>query len=590
MTDQALSEAQGFQGAASSVLQVEQGYYPLEMALPELDAKLSDFDVRLVQLDTYDVPAVILMSVVDDSAEDRFADGALRREYCDRIAKALEDFRPGKPVRVSVVLVGEEALTSRTARRRLRSERMSRKPERAVGFYWVCPSRKRFQSGYRFFSFASNAALNPCNPEANVFTRLLRRGWSEVGEAPEHDGQVKRFLAERSFSEKLLTRPTAVWGFLLVNLVVWYLTQCLGGSRDVAVLTRCGAKVNGLIELGQWWRLVTPTFLHAGYAHMFINGLACLVLGQMLERLYGSVRFVVIYVVCGAAAAVGSFLVTDGVMVGASGAIFGIIGMLVAYGFRHRRDIPARYQAMFGAGLFPLVGLNLLLGFLIPQIDNAAHIGGLIAGFVLGFVVRPRTAAQPGRVMHGLRRVVFVVVCVVVMVSAGYAVRFAMRYPTAVSVDSEFVVERQFGPVRVSVPATWTVVAHTSRRWGLLGSTCQGEVTCVETDDVQTTALQLSMRHLSQRLAPSPALLIEARDMLGPLASRGRAQVVPMVRGVRFYPRLTYVLIPDGVAELVVQPRPRHVSTWMSAPGGKVVRRMEASLVAVGQGNRVEGD
>ncbi len=598
MTDNQQQPEHSFLRAASAALQEQQGFYPAEVAAPELDEMLTDFDVRLVQTDTYGRPSIMLMSVLSEQQREQYATGELRVCCLAAVTEALRTFRPESEVRVSVVLISPAPLSVRQTRRQLRRERISRgfdklttpsmsrgRPLQDVGFYWVSPRTKSFQSGYRFFSLAANSALNPCNPEPNVFTRLLRRGWGRVEGPPPTDQQtcpprrVRQFLEERSFSEKLLTRPTAVWGFLVVNLLIWYLTEWLGGSKNIEVLIRCGAKVDGLIGIGQYWRLVTPTFLHAGYAHMAINGLALMVLGQTLERLYGSVRFALAYVLCGIVAAFASMLVGHGVMVGASGAIFGIVGVLVVYGFRYRRDIPPRYQAMFGAGLLPLVGLNVLLGFLIPQIDNAAHIGGLLAGAGMALVLRPRTAPQPGKFRHWVRRVAFVIIGGTVLASGFMAATFFRTYPDTAAIDSQFVIERRFGPVGAQTPATWTIRRTSPERWELVAGYCTARVEVVPTREPLDVATRRCVERFSNNLGEPvfpPAAVVAA---LMPLLERdGRARFAPIVRGRPLFPRLTFVAVTDDLAELAITPAGQ-AAGGQSKPGlVRILRRMEDSF------------
>ena len=170
----------GFEQAASTLLQTEQGYYPAEVSWPELDANLSEFDVRLVQFDSYGTPNVIVMSVLNSTQRDDFVGAELRKHYLERIAEAIYASGRTLSVRVSVVLVSQDVLSAREARHRLGMVVLGRRPLREAGFYWVTPRERRFQSGSRFLLLASNSALNPCNPEPNIFTRLLRY---EIGRA-----------------------------------------------------------------------------------------------------------------------------------------------------------------------------------------------------------------------------------------------------------------------------------------------------------------------------------------------------------------------------------------------------------------------
>ena len=572
MTNEPLQMEHVFRRAASTELQNKQGYFPAQVAWPELDTKLGEFDERLVQFDSYGTPSVILITVLEASRRHAFESGDLRKHYLDVVTEAMAAHAGPQSVRVSVVLIAEDALSGRSARGRLRSVRIGKRPLREVGFFWVSPRRKRFQSGYRFFSPAPNSALNPCNPEPNLFAKLLKTGWSSVGETPASDRQVKSWQAERSFSEKLLKRPTAVWALLLANLVVWYATERAGGSRDVDVLIRCGAKVDGLIGLGQYWRLVTATFLHAGYAHMLINGMGLLVMGQTLERLYGSVRFVLVYVLCGVVAALASMAMARGVMVGASGAIFGLVGMLVVYGFRHRRDVPVRYQAMFGAGLLPLVALNVFMGVIIPQIDNAAHIGGLLAGAALGLWMRPRTATAPRRYAPHVRRAEFVVAVAAVIACGFQAVQFYRTYANIEQVDKRFELQRRFGSVQMVTPATWVVTQEGAKRWIATASYCKAKIEIVPTKTPTATAMQRARTHYARQ--ETSMLLKMVIEHLLPLERTGRA----VINESPLIPQLTYVVVPgEGIAELAVTPTAS--APW--AEIGEILGKMEASFALV---------
>jgi hypothetical protein len=107
------------------------------------------------------------------------------------------------------------------------------------------------------------------------------------------------------------------------------------------------------------------------------------------EKIYGPSRFLLAYVASGVAGSLASFLFLPNLSVGASGAIFGVAGLLIVFGLRHRSVIPKRARRVFEIGLLPWVALILALGFLLPGLDNAAHLGGCLAGMLLGLVLRP---------------------------------------------------------------------------------------------------------------------------------------------------------------------------------------------------------
>jgi rhomboid protease GluP len=136
---------------------------------------------------------------------------------------------------------------------------------------------------------------------------------------------------------------------------------------------------------GQWWRLVTPMFLHSPFLiwHIVFNMMALFIYGPHVERAYGTRRFVAMYLLTGFVAGAVSYTFgpCNVLGLGASGAIFGIIGVLLVYLFKRRRS---SVEAQFLRGLLVLVGINFLIPFVYPGIDVYAHLGGLAAGLLLG--------------------------------------------------------------------------------------------------------------------------------------------------------------------------------------------------------------
>lgn len=143
-----------------------------------------------------------------------------------------------------------------------------------------------------------------------------------------------------------------------------------------------------LVADGEWYRLFTVTLLHGSWLHLAFNMYALYLVGPIVERWYGWLRFVLIYLACAAAGSIGSFVFGgDAPSVGASGAIFGLFGVVLAAGRLHR---PVDHQSrMFVSQLGMLIVINLVFGFVVPGIDNAAHIAGLVAGLFIGAIVPP---------------------------------------------------------------------------------------------------------------------------------------------------------------------------------------------------------
>jgi membrane associated rhomboid family serine protease len=144
---------------------------------------------------------------------------------------------------------------------------------------------------------------------------------------------------------------------------------------------------------GEYYRLWTVTLLHANFIHLGFNMFALYLSGPIIEQLYGSRLFLLFYLLFAAAGSTASFVFGgDLPAVGASGAVFGLFGMLLASTRTHHPVLDRRARALTGQ-IGVLIVINLIIGFTIPRIDNAAHIGGLVAGIWLGFLIVPGKVA-----------------------------------------------------------------------------------------------------------------------------------------------------------------------------------------------------
>src|SRR5881296_477583 len=199
-------------------------------------------------------------------------------------------------------------------------------------------------------------------------------------------------------------RSTYTYIFFALNILVFLLMALAGGSTNEATLMAFGVKSNAEINQGQVWRFVTPIFIHIGLLHLFFNSYALWIVGPQVEKLYGSARFVILYVVTGVAGVFGSYFYhPQSVSAGASGAIFGLFGVLLVFGVRYRKSIPPFFKRAVGTGVLPVIVINLIIGFTIPAIDNSAHIAGLLAGAALAAVI---PFQKPGDRTHSIFRAV----------------------------------------------------------------------------------------------------------------------------------------------------------------------------------------
>ena len=226
---------------------------------------------------------------------------------------------------------------------------------------------------------------------------------------------------EYSFLRALFTRSNPfTMIFIGVNVGVFVLMCLAGGfavtSVDPEVLRGFGAKQNDLIGVHhQYWRLITSIFIHIGFIHLFLNNYALWIIGKEIEQIYGSARFVVLYLVTGVIGSLASYVFyPQATSAGASGAIFGLFGVMATFAFRYRKEIPKMLSREIRRRVLPIIAINLVFGFSVRIVDNAAHIGGLLSGVALALVVpymRPNERVTP-LLWRALQTVCLVVILV----------------------------------------------------------------------------------------------------------------------------------------------------------------------------------
>jgi membrane associated rhomboid family serine protease len=172
-----------------------------------------------------------------------------------------------------------------------------------------------------------------------------------------------------------------------------------GPSGDA--LFRAGAMVPLAVAAGEWWRLVAAIFLHAGLIHLLLNSYVLWIFGIAIEQEIGRIATLGVFLVTGVFASAASYTFSrpNVVGVGASGAIFGLVGAYIAYNYLRRHHVMA--QARLRAAMSMLL-INLIIGFTIPAIDWRAHLGGLVAGLAAGLAVDPSRPTSARRVLSVL--------------------------------------------------------------------------------------------------------------------------------------------------------------------------------------------
>jgi len=255
--------------------------------------------------------------------------------------------------------------------------------------------------------------------EAGAVTlRILASGGAErlVALLPKEKSKNFRsqITADSQFQQKLTSqvpRTPATVGLIAVNIVVFIATLLGGASfwgQNGGVQIAWGSNFGPYTTDGEWWRIFSSLFIHFGIAHLFANMLALALMGPLVERLFGSFNYLVIYLLTGTVASLTSISWHPDVnSAGASGAIFGILGALLAARVRAGDAFPGDLWRPIGqwAGLFIL--WNLYAAFRLKGIDYAAHIGGFASGFIIGLAAARPVNGGRSYTRDDLRRLAF---------------------------------------------------------------------------------------------------------------------------------------------------------------------------------------
>lgn len=182
-------------------------------------------------------------------------------------------------------------------------------------------------------------------------------------------------------------RPVMTYTILGVTVLFFILQMASQYLFSQDVVAMYAEKVNWLIIRGQFWRLITPILVHAGILHIGFNMYALHIFGSSLERFYGAWKLLLIYLVSGFTGVVASFVLTESPSLGASSAIFGLLGAQGVFAYQHREVFGRQAQRVL-RNIISIALINLLLG-LTPGIDNWGHLGGLIGGLMVSWFGGP---------------------------------------------------------------------------------------------------------------------------------------------------------------------------------------------------------
>ena len=210
--------------------------------------------------------------------------------------------------------------------------------------------------------------------EGNDSLDLIINVTKDINNKTESDN--KKF--EKIFSKKKLFVTYILMGLCFLMYIV---TLIMGSSNVIYLML--GANYAPLVKNGEIFRLITYAFLHGSIIHLVVNMYSLFIAGRQVENNFGKVRLLIIYFISALSGGLLSALFSDGISIGASGAIFGLLGALVYFGLQFRLYLTDALVSK----IFPIIIINLLIGFTVTGIDNACHIGGLIGGFLAAMAV-----------------------------------------------------------------------------------------------------------------------------------------------------------------------------------------------------------
>jgi len=285
-------------------------------------------------------------------------------------------------------------------------EQVTRLPENQSAYAaWRQVAAARVRAGTlrtAFQAYKEAERRAPAQDRAEIASRL---GWLSKELGDTHG--AGRYFARSRGRERT---PIVSYAILGVTVVVSFLALQPEGS---GVLRLLWLDKRGLAD-GEWWRLLSPVLVHGSLLHLAFNMYFLYLVGPLVEQVYGSARFLVLYLLTAATASLASYLLGGpGASVGASGALFGLCGVLLVGRVLHRPALQGQQRAMMSQ-IGGLVVINLVLGFGLNtfggNIDNFAHLGGLAGGLWLGLLIPPIGARElpilghrPGGGMPGSR-------------------------------------------------------------------------------------------------------------------------------------------------------------------------------------------
>ena len=224
---------------------------------------------------------------------------------------------------------------------------------------------KKYDSVMKIFPDITNET-NFKEEGMDLFIKLTQ----DINKKNEKDNDI----AADIFKSK---KPYVTYSLIILNVIMFLLMYVLGnGSKDIETLVKFGALCRPYVLNGEYFRIISTAFLHIGVIHLLVNCYSLYVIGSQMESFLGKTKFLLVYLISAISGSLMSLIFTDAVSAGASGAIFGLLGSMLYFGYNYRVFLGNVLKSQ----IIPLILLNLFIGFSLSGIDNAAHIGGLVGG------------------------------------------------------------------------------------------------------------------------------------------------------------------------------------------------------------------
>ena len=209
---------------------------------------------------------------------------------------------------------------------------------------------------------------------------------NDINKKNEDDARMN----ENVFKPK---KPIITYILIAINVLVFILSMF-----NENILLNFAVNRELIVNIGQYYRLFTGMFLHSGIIHLLFNMYALYIIGMQLESFLGKWKYLVVYLLSGLGASMLSIFFSNSFSVGASGAIFGLMGALLYFGYHYRVYLDSVVKSQ----IIPLIVLNLILGFTLSGIDNWAHIGGLVSGILATMAVGVKYKSTKFEMINGV--------------------------------------------------------------------------------------------------------------------------------------------------------------------------------------------